>query len=373
MSRFWSLPAPSGPYAVGTLSATLDPPTSKRIGRFDLTLWYPARPSSDRAPYGTGNGGLTSFIAQRLLRTPAARRAHVADGTARIPILLYTAGWGGVRTENTGLALDLASHGFLVVALDDVGRDSAAQSAVSGRLDLSSARAFRATLALAARKRDRSARRVSYVLDRLLASDGPLDRALRERLDPTRVGALGYSFGGAVALRAAQIDPRIRAVVNLDGWLFQTGSEPAHHPHVPYMLISTVDPPVTAADLASPDPVRRYTAELDESDWRVQLGELMQGGVLVAIAGTDHSSFFDDLHYAILHRSRRAISPSHVASIVGGYVVAFFKQQLKGESQPLLRTDAPHDGAVAFQSWPMMREPEQTRAQTSAADLSKSP
>jgi dienelactone hydrolase len=45
------------------------------------------------------------------------------------------------------------------------------------------------------------------------------DRFYR-RLDLESVGALGWSLGGVLALQASRDEPRIKAAVNLDGWLY---------------------------------------------------------------------------------------------------------------------------------------------------------
>jgi dienelactone hydrolase len=348
----WTLPAPSGPDAVGTTSVMLPRAPGEPPGTFAVQMWYPANPAADRAPYGPGAGGIRSFVAQHLVRTHSARNAPVADTATRIPLLIYCAGWSGARTENTALAEDLASHGFAVVALDDIAREIPAIDTLSGPLDLSSDAAFHVTLALAGRKRDYAARRVSYVLDRILASDGPLNPDLRARLDTRRIAVYGYSFGGAIAMAAARHDSRFRAAMNMDGWAFPERDAARHELQVPYLYIGTDEPPPTAAEIASSDPVHRNTAILDARDGEYQRTVLGRGGASVLIAGTQHLSFVDDLRAAIMHRPYGPIASSRLARVVGEVSVAFFRYAFDGPTDVPLRVKM-RDPAVSFMAWPM--------------------
>ncbi len=92
-------------------------------GSFDVQVWYPGARSDDRAPYGTGAPGFKRFAYHQILRTHAARDSALAAPAKRFPVLVYVAGWGGQRTDNTNLAENLASAGFVVAALSDLAYD----------------------------------------------------------------------------------------------------------------------------------------------------------------------------------------------------------------------------------------------------------
>src|SRR4029077_16770939 len=61
---------------------------------------------------------------------------------------------------------------------------------------------------------------IGYVLDRLgqLNTSDP-SRRFTERLDLTRVGIFGHSFGGAKAAQFCSRDPRCKAGIDVDGSL----------------------------------------------------------------------------------------------------------------------------------------------------------
>jgi hypothetical protein len=183
-SRF-DLPRPTGPMPVGTLTLTLVRPSELdgiSAGRFGVQVWYPAEPSTGRAPYGSGAPGIKRWIYHRLVKTHAAQNVPFAARYERAPIVVYVAGWGGEGTDNTVLVQELASHGFVVAAIGDLRFEGPPPSRLAGPLDLSSTHACEATLRLARDKMAFDALRVSAVLDRL---------ALLDAADPAAVSRIG--------------------------------------------------------------------------------------------------------------------------------------------------------------------------------------
>ncbi|WP_442802308.1 alpha/beta hydrolase family protein [Streptomyces sp. CB02613] len=147
--------------------------------------------------------------------------APVADGGGLFPVVVFSPGLGGVRTQNTAWAEELASRGYVVAAVDHP-YDSAA-------VVLSDGRTLRTRVtATGDRAKDRAlaeewtrtrAADLRAVLTRLeLLERGEAEGRLAGRLDVGRVAAAGHSIGGAAALQAARQDRRFDAVVDLDGF-----------------------------------------------------------------------------------------------------------------------------------------------------------
>ncbi|MBB5964070.1 alpha/beta hydrolase family protein [Planomonospora venezuelensis] len=258
----WALPvpvfpAPTGRYAVGTTVVQWDDPARPETATPDpddrrtvvVQLWYPARAGSARAGYlgrtereaRTVSRGLAAylgapgFVLDHLprARTNAVPGAAVAEGNERFPLVLFSPGLGGVRTQNTAWAEELASQGYVVAALDHP-YDSAAVVLADGR----TVRTRVAATGDQAEDGRRSARwtavraaDLSFVLTRL----GSLDRGetpgpLTGRLDTRRAAATGHSLGGGAALQAAHQDPRFAAVIDLDGFPHDPDPRPFHQP-----------------------------------------------------------------------------------------------------------------------------------------------
>jgi predicted dienelactone hydrolase len=114
------------------------------------------------------------------------RDAVAEPGT--YPLVIYSHPSGAHRRAATFLCTHLSSHGYVVAALDHK-EDETPERKIANRVP-----------------------DVRFLLDHLL--DGPAWDS-DARLDPTRIGIVGHSFGGWTALAAPDVESRIRAVVAL--------------------------------------------------------------------------------------------------------------------------------------------------------------
>ncbi|MFJ1768071.1 alpha/beta hydrolase family protein [Amycolatopsis sp. NPDC088138] len=241
-------PAPTGGFAVGTRvlqwtdpdrpeTFTADPRDRRTVV---AQLWYPARNGPADAPRAQYLGrtedeartvsealargvGLPGFLFDGVprARTHAIPDAPVAGAGGRFPVVLFSPGSSGARTQNTAWAEELASHGYVVAALDHP-YDSAAVVLADGRTITS------ATVSTGDRDEDDKladdwtairAADLGFVLTRLEGLDrGDGADPLTGRLDTGKVAVTGHSMGGAAALQAARRDHRFDAVIDLDGY-----------------------------------------------------------------------------------------------------------------------------------------------------------
>ncbi|WP_432510110.1 alpha/beta hydrolase family protein [Kineococcus sp. SYSU DK001] len=235
------LPGPSGPHPVGVTEfswtgpraesgQTADCPVSEVVAQ----VWYPAAdPGGEPAPYLGRDGGEARQVAGALadtfgvpgflLREAAVGRGRAVAGTpaarGRFPVVLFSPGNLGVRRQNSAWATDLAGHGLVVVALDHpcdsavvVGPDGRAVRSTVGATGDDARDDVNAGAQVTAR-----ARQLVSALDELTRQD-TANPVLGGHLDLGRVAATGHSLGGAAALRAATLDDRIDAVVDVDGF-----------------------------------------------------------------------------------------------------------------------------------------------------------
>ncbi|MGF6351688.1 alpha/beta hydrolase family protein [Variovorax sp. W2I14] len=250
------LPAPGGPYAVGSQvfrwidpereePATDDPHDHRNVV---VQAWYPAEPGEGTRPgYIDGLGRLPSWVSlipglamQRYDRidTHARTDAPVSAQRARWPVVLFSPGYGASRAFYSGLLADLASRGFVVLALDHPYEAPVVELA-DGRLATPIERFLPndpdRTRYMSALQSVRAAD-LRYVADQVGRPDA-FGAGLSPRLDPQRIAAIGHSFGGASAVEAAMGDARIRAVANLDGTLYgRAATDPMP---VPFLLLES--------------------------------------------------------------------------------------------------------------------------------------
>ena len=331
-----ALPDVTGPFPVGTLILNLRAGTHGVSRSMPVQVWYPGVAGSRRALYGVGGPGLKRWFYHHVVTAHAGDRPDFAPLSRTVPVLVYVASWGGERTDNTALLEDLASHGYMVAAIGDSAFDDPPDVRLSAPADFGSAAAFDATKRLAHEKLIAGRERVERVLARLrqLNADDP-DGRFTHRLDLDRIGVLGYSFGGAIAFAVGAHDPHVRAVLNMDGWLFDAAA--GDRGRFSYLVMSDRAPLPSAADLVSQDPVVRYTSELTVADEVVQNAVIRRGGVALRFAGAQHLDFSDVPLYALRHRSRSGTADTaSIARSVRAYARAFFDDNLRGTPSPLL-------------------------------------
>ncbi|MEW6212497.1 MAG: hypothetical protein AB1631_29495 [Acidobacteriota bacterium] len=132
----------------------------------------------------------------------AFRDADVRRG--RFPLVVFSHGNGGTRTQNTFWCDYLASHGYIVVSADHTA--NARATVIKGRV-----------IPYQASERENSAkdrpRDASFLLDQMIAWDKGADRRFAGRIDTARACVAGMSFGSYTAIVAADHDPRFKAVV----------------------------------------------------------------------------------------------------------------------------------------------------------------
>jgi dienelactone hydrolase len=214
------------------------------------------------------------------------------------PLVLYAASWGGLRNENDVMLSNLASHGFLVVATDDVfydppspttdPRDEAARKAP---FRLGTSEEFAAFPETGLRRSRLGRRKLSLVLDALSADAGQLGSFA---IDMTRVSVIGFSHGGVVAGGMLAKDARVSAAVNLDGWVI--GAEGMDIPPDKAML-SLYGEPVVRSGHLWPAPSSNWIIRMIRKDFEAQL-TLSKRSLArsMLIIGAGHADFNDTLH-----------------------------------------------------------------------------
>jgi dienelactone hydrolase len=346
------LPPPAGPFPVGTVLWDIDRSGADWFSParggcpVSVQLWYPAEPGGGDGPAPYRPSGAALLSAARWVRTGATLGAALSRDRMRYPVLLSLPGWAGSRGDNTAFVQDLASRGLIVAGIgyDDpacAGVDRSAGNTAATDMDFSSQAAFERTLGVAHQKIERVAKAASHVIDALET----LDRAdpggrFRGRLDLDRVGVVGYSLGGAIAVQLCWLDDRLKAAVNIDGWLFNAA--PGGWMEQPFMFISDDGPAATSSDLIDPNPAHRYPAILDDTTDRRRSSEIAKhGGVEVIVLGSDHKDFSDMAYLSRLALLQGRRGDGAAIRMAADYSAAFFRQILSGEASPLFSNPLP--------------------------------
>jgi dienelactone hydrolase len=158
---------------------------------------------------------------------PFEHEPAISAADASYPVIIFSHGGGGAIARNLFLIGELASRGFVVVAINHTYFTDFV-SFPDGRLI--SGRGFGldgdptitpAEETLLAEAQGLWSDDQIFVLEQLISLVQDPVGGFFGRLDMNRVASGGFSFGGAAAYEAASKDPRIRAVVDGDGTIWQ--------------------------------------------------------------------------------------------------------------------------------------------------------
>ncbi|WP_457108718.1 alpha/beta hydrolase family protein [Methylobacterium sp. P5_C11] len=327
---FLDLPRPvqTGAFPVGRSTVTVGDHRS-------VDLWYPA------ATDGIGLAArIKAVVLAQMTPTQAVAPWDVPPATgAPHPLVLLLPSWFSERHENTFLAADLASHGFVVAAVDDVihgaplaGEDRAAQVSA---LDFESEDRFTASRTLSRRRVLLAARTADATLDALIR-----DPAVAPMIDPARIGVLGFSFGGSVAAAMARDTARVRAAINLDGDVIATEIWP---PAVPYLFLTSDLPYPSAADLASGDLPFRFESVTTRDTYDLHdRPDMPRDSVAFSVRDATHTDFSDRLSIPPFRAlfDARPLDRRRLRSDLDTLIVAFLARHLQGGAD-IAESDAP--------------------------------
>jgi dienelactone hydrolase len=360
-----TLPVPTGPFAVGraifdwTDDANPDKlapvPGTKR--ELLVWIWYPATagllgavddymPSQMRA--AAEPGGLLGFLTRDLSKVHghSLRDSDVSPEQRSYPVVILRAGASAEVWNYSTLAEDLASHGYVVVGFDAPYRTFAVvfpDGRVVRRLPENNPELC---LEKTGQEREHCANRLltawsadmAFVLDRLEklnASDA--SGKFTGRLDMTRIGVFGHSFGGAAALQFCHEDHRCKAGIDVDGAphgsVIQTGID---RPFM-FLLSDHSHEPGAESDLIGANIQSIYDRLPTDGRLRIE------------IRGANHFLFSDDgglLKSHIVLRMLRLLGVVGIDGrrqlVVTAYCLrSFFDAHVKGTGATRLKTSSP--------------------------------
>ena len=183
-----------GPLPAGVRTVTGADATRGR--RLRIEIWYPAT----EAYAGQDTADVTRdtwSMGDVRFAQDAVRNATPRAGP--FPLVAFSHGSGGHRRQSTFLCTHLASHGYVVAAVDHVGNTTADMPAAPDRADIAAWIAHRPT-------------DVRWMVDTVV---GESTTDLAHVVDVGRIGVAGHSFGGWTALEVTARDRRIRATLAL--------------------------------------------------------------------------------------------------------------------------------------------------------------
>ena len=360
-----SIPLPSGPYQIGTRIYELTDASRQELysgkeetRRFQIQVWYPSDHdrSAERAPWMAQAEIFAPAIATyihmppffldhlKLVRMPAYQESEVAPTNEGYPVILFSHGWNGFNAQNTGQALQLASHGYVVVgvqhtygAVITVFKDGTIarnnpSALPSGAPD--------AEYEAAARKLVHQwAGDLGYAADFLEVQNDDPGSPFYRSLDLSRLGVYGHSTGGGAAIQFCGTDSRCKALLGMD----------------PFMRPVSVD--VLESGVQQPGFFmfsQRWADDVESRNNKLFhkfISKAPETFGVISIGGTTHYDFSDLPLLSPLAPRLGLKGPIHgnrVTIIINDYLVSFFDRILKGVPTDLFQEEIQKYNEVRF-------------------------
>lgn len=267
----------------------------------------------------------------------------VLKGRQRFPVVIFAPGGGQKVLAYTSLLEDLASHGYVVAAIEPPYNAPAMQfpnGRMIGRLTLAE-RGWDEPKTKDDQPRIYEqmvlhwARDMSFVLDQLRELDRAKDSFFAGRLDLARVGAFGHSRGGQAAGTVRLIDSRIRGAINLDGNIRGRGFQPIKGDdggQQPFLWIEKQTPTLNDHELEKMAlPKSLYQEFLSEVP---RLMQSVKGGsahVTIARLGIEHLDFSDNPFWSDSASPPVRAGKKRTIEVTRAYTRAFFDGCLRGQ------------------------------------------
>jgi dienelactone hydrolase len=347
-----SIPTPSGPYQVGTRIYELSDVARREIysgkdeaRRFMIQVWYPSEtsPSDTRAPWVANADIFSPAIATyidmpsffldhlALVDMPAYHESKVASSNTAYRLILFSHGWNGFNAQNSGQAVQLASHGYIVIGIQHTygavitvfPDGTVAKNNPSALPNGAPTEEYEAAAHILS---DQWAGDLGFSLDFMQSQNADAASPLYRMLDLSRVGVYGHSTGGGAGIEFCGTDSRCKAVLGMDPFMRPVSYEVIENglPQPSFFMFS-----------------QRWADEADSRNnqlFKEFIPNVKQSFGIITIQGTAHYDFTDIPLLSPLASQLGLKGPIHgkqVITIVNDYLLSFFDMTLKGESTNL--------------------------------------
>ena len=338
--NFQDLPTPPGKYIVGTDVFDWEDKfrdewfTKNKIDtrKIVVQIWYPASEKSDSLyPYMDYPEIRINSISKRIDKPKGfVKPAGSINGNSyfkakpineKFPLIVFSHGLGGYKTQNSIAIETLVSQGYIVIAPDhtydanitifsdgstidydsELPRDVSEQEFWNVRIPQINTRASD----------------VSFVIDKLQTMK---NYNVYNSIDFNNIGVFGHSFGGATSVVSSWNDTRISACLNLDGWfvpivddIINTGIK------IPFCYIGQES---WGEDTINYDKLNKFYSNCTADTY------------ILKIKGTRHFDYADMPHFSNIGRmitSGKEVD-KEFAKRLSYLIVGFFDEYLKNNS-----------------------------------------
>ena len=339
---------PTGEYQVGTqVIHMVDNDRSAWYGQESsnpreimVRVWYPAQPQEGdlKAPYlynekligdmVSEGFGIPKYLMKNLRNINGNSWSEAQPVNEKFPVLIFSHGIGGLKTQNTTQMEEMASHGYVVFSCDhayDAGVSIfPGDRIIFGKTNIPDNLTKEEKWNMRRAQLDYRAADIQFLLDEM-DRENFLSVALKNSLDLEHIGVFGHSFGGGTSVVVASVDERIDACFGLDAWFLPIPSN---------VLNSDLNKPFIHLGQVSWKEKENYlkldTLAGNNSAWSVRLD----------VQGATHYDFTDFSQFSKLTKKYGSgmIAPPRIRKITNSAIREFFDHYLKNGPALALET-----------------------------------
>ncbi|HKL79435.1 MAG TPA: hypothetical protein VJ888_03245 [Mobilitalea sp.] len=351
-----------------------------------VTIWYPSEETKSvvNKPYISNLNMFGSTLTKELempsflfdyfdcIKTQVTVGAPVSNQSDQYPLLIFSHGLGTISELYTSIITELVSNGYVVASVNHTYSTMATvfpgEGVTTFKTDVEKYSEEQLTVLEETWVKD-----IEFVLTQMDHLNAGIDNGvLKDRIDMSKIGVIGHSFGGEAAYQACYSNDRISVGINLDGSIYSI------NPKVPikdkcFMLMASEE--YAAAIESSNSGVQDYDElsasqqlelekqgrtkqQYEESARQMKFANsffkeiLDQGSIYISIDGTKHYNFSDAPLISPLTKMMGLtgeIDGKRGLKIINAYTVQFFNEHLKNMQGSLLNGPTKEYPEVKFE------------------------
>ena len=309
-------------------------------------IWYPADASAllssvKKSKYIDNKKALTYTIELQGYKIPEILTNQIGSikcnswedaspvSNKKFPILIFSHGHGGLRTQNTNQVEELVSHGYIVIAVDHT-YDAGFVEFPDGNIAYSltskpEGERLNETPETFYTRFGYRVDDIDFVINKIDSFDD-YDLNISAIMDKNNIGIFGHSFGCLTSVYATYFNDRIKSCFGLDGWF-----EPLHDS----LVFKNINKPIMHLG---------QNNKGDEQFWNdinfVKMNNFIKSNsdlsVMVDIPGSHHYDYTDFTYFSYLAKKLNfsgIVSTKKMANIMNVTLLDFFNYTLKDDKK----------------------------------------
>ena len=312
---------------------------NKDFRRLMVQVWYPAEIEihNKKSSYIDNQSALTHTIKNQGYGVPKILSDQIGSIKCNswedalpllnnsFPVLIFSHGHGGLRTQNTNQVEELVSHGYVVIAMDhtyDAGfvefSDGEIAYSLTARSDdntsIISPEEFYTRFSY--RTND-----IKFILKEINNFDN-YDNDIFSIMDRNQIGIFGHSYGGLTSFYSAFYNKEIKSCFALDGWF---------EPMPDSLVLKDINKPIFHLGQHNKGEIR-YWNDLNYEKLENFMNNNSNSSVMIDIPGSYHYDYTDFTYFTYLTKKMNfsgSIPTDTMAKIMNTTLVDFFNHTLK--------------------------------------------